>query len=171
MKKECEARLRGLVPEEEDVVAVGTAEQLGSLGTELGSGGGFTFLVLTTERFLFAAWDHPDEPHNEILLDDITHWASGTQYNCEALVLTHPPMTRRQRVPAHRILWFEWGKAQADVTRTATTFRFSRPDTQVAKALHAALMARNVPHEELRFEERPREERTQNSRAVVWPED
>jgi hypothetical protein len=167
MMKECEVRLRGLVPADETVVAVGTAEELRALGPDIGSGGGWTFIVATPERLLFARWAQPQRPHEEIRLDEVTRWASGTQYNCAALVLTHPPMTRRQRVPAHRILWFKWGNAEADVTRTQTIFRFSRPDTQVAKALHTALSTRKVAHESLHFEERTREERTRGSHAVL----
>lgn len=168
MKKECEAWLRGLVPPDETVVAVGTAEELRSLGPDIGSGGGWTFIVATFERLLFARWGSRQKPHEEIRFDEITRWASGTQYNCEALVLTHPPMTRRQRVPAHRILGFEWGNAEADVTRTQTIFRFSRPDTQVAKGLHAALSARKIAHKPLQFEERSREERTRGSHALMY---
>lgn len=167
MKKECGAWLRGLAPPDETVVAVGTAGELGALGPDIGSGGGWTFIVVTSERLLFARWDSRRESHEEIRLDEVMRWASGTQYNCEALVLTHPPMTRRQRVSAHRILWVEWGNAEADVTRTQTIFRFSRPDTQVAKALHSTLTARKVAHERLHFEERSREERTRGSRAVL----
>lgn len=167
MKKECEERLRGLVTPDEAIVAVGTAEELSSLGPEIGSGGGWTFIVVTTERVLFAQWGSAPKPHEEIRLDQVTHWASGTQYNCEALVMTHPPRTRQQRVPAHRILWFEWGNAEAEVTRTDTIFRFSRPDTQVAKALHSALSARRVTHEQLQFEEKSREERTRGSHVVL----
>jgi hypothetical protein len=169
MKKECELWLSGLVAADETVVAVGTAEELRSLGPDIGSGGGWTFIVVTPERLLFARWAQPQRPHEEIRLDEVTRWASGTQYNCEALVLTHPPMTRRQWVPAHRILWFKWGNAEADVTRTQTTFRFSRPHTQVAKALHAALSARKVAHASLHFEERSRDERTRGSHAPLLP--
>ena len=100
MKKECEARLRGLVPPDEPIAAVGTAEELRSLGPDIGSGGGWTFIVVPSERLLFAPLGSPQKPHEEIPLDDVMRWASGTQYNCEALVLTHPPMTRRERVPA-----------------------------------------------------------------------
>ena len=46
-------------------------------------------------------------------------------------------------------------------------FRFSRPDTQVAKALHSALSARKLPHEPLLFDEMSREERTRGSQAVL----
>lgn len=168
MKKECEARLRALVPADEPVVAVGTAEELPSLGPEIGSGGGWTFIVVTSARVLFASWGTSQEPPEEIHLDEVTGWATGTQYNREALVLAHPPMTRRQRAPAHKVLWFEWGNTEEDVTRTQTIFRFSRPDTQVAKALHAALMARNAPYEQLRFEERTREERTRGSHVTLY---
>jgi hypothetical protein len=170
MKKEREARLRGLVPTDEPISAVGTAEELRSLGPDIGSGGGWTFIVVTSERLLFASRGSPERPHEEIRLDEVTRWASGRQYNCEALVLTHPPTTRRQGVPAHRILWFEWGKAEADVTRTETILRFSRPDTQVAKALHSALSARRVVHEPLHFEERSREERTRGSHVALRAE-
>jgi hypothetical protein len=167
MKKECEARLRALVPSNESVAAIGTAEELRSLGPDIGSGGGWTLIVVTPERLLFASWGSPKKPHDEIRLDEVTRWASGTQYNCEAMVLTHSPRTRRQWVPAHRILWFQWGDAEADVTRSETVFRFSRPGTRVAQALHNLLSARRVPHRPLHFKEKTREERTRGSHAVA----
>ena len=167
MRRACEARLRGLVPREETVVPVGTAEELRKLRSNIGSGGGWTFVVLTEVRVLFARWGRPREPHECIRLDEVTRWAHGRQYNCYVLVLTHPPMTRRERVVAHRILWFQWGDAEADVSRTQTIFRFSRPETKVAKALRASLEERELPHELLRFKERSREERTRGSRALL----
>ena len=167
MKKECETWLRGLVPADETIVAVGTAEELRSLGPDIGSGGGWTFIVATSERLLFARWGSHHKSQEEIRLDEVTQWASGTQYNCAALVLTHPPITRRQRVPACRFLWVEWGDAEADVPRTQTIFRFSRPDTQLAKALHSALSTRKIAHEALHFEERSREERTHGSHVAL----
>jgi hypothetical protein len=167
MKKDCEARLRGLVPTDEHIAAVGTAEELQSLGPDIGSGSGWTFVVVTTERVLFARWDSPQEPHEEIELNEVKRWASGTQYNREALVLTHLPMTRRERAPARKILWFEWPAAQAEITRTETIFRFSRPDTEVAKALHSALSLRGIAHTQLHFEEKPRRERIRGSHAVL----
>jgi hypothetical protein len=167
MKQQCEARLRALVPADESIVAIGTSEELRSLGADIGSGGGWTFIVVTPVRLLFARWGSPEQPNEEILLDEVMAWASGKQYNCEALVLKHPPMTRRQRVPARRFLWFKWGDAETDVTRTQTIFRFSRPETQVAKALHTALVARNVSHEQLHFEEKSREERIHGSHVVL----
>jgi hypothetical protein len=167
MKKECEERLRGLVALDEPIAAVGTAEELRSLGPDIGSGGGWTFIVVTDKRVLFAQWASPGKRHEEIALDEVNRWASGTQYNCEALVLTHPPKTKRRRVAAHRFLWFAWGNAEADVKSSQTIFRFSRTDTEVSKALHSALSARGVTHEPLHFEERPRRERIRGSHAVL----
>ncbi len=75
MKKECEAWLRGLVPADETVVAVGTAEELRSLGADIGSGGGWTFIVVTSQRLLFARWGSTQRRHEEIRFDEVTHWA------------------------------------------------------------------------------------------------
>ena len=164
-KKACEARLRALVPAGETIVAVGTAEELRRTGPDIGSGGGWTFVVVTHTRMLFADWGSPHQPHEEILLDEVTHWEDGKQYNCYALVLGHPDLIRRERVPAHGILWVKWGSVDADIARTQTIFRFSRPETAVAKALRAALEERNLRHVRLRFFEKPREERV--SRSVL----
>jgi hypothetical protein len=166
MRRDCETRLRDLVPQDEAIIAVGTAEELRKLGSNIGSGGGWTFLVVTTDRVLFARWGSPRKPPESIRLDEVTHWSEGRQYNCYVLVLTHPPITRRQRVAPHRFLWFTWGDDEADVTRTQTIFRFSRPETKAAKAIRASLEERCLPHELLRFRERSREERTGGSSGL-----
>lgn len=70
-KRDCEARLHGLVSADERVLAVGTAEELREFRGEIGSGGGWTFLVLTARRLLFANWGGTDEPHQEIALDEV----------------------------------------------------------------------------------------------------
>jgi len=167
MRRACETRLRELVPPEETIVAVGTAEERRKLGSNIGSGGGWTFLVVTTDRVFFAPWGSPREPHECIRLGDVTRWAHGRQYNCYVLVLTHPPITRRQRVAPHRFLWFTWGDDEADVTRTQTIFRFSRPETKAAKAVRASLEERGLPHDILHFKERSREERTRGSQVLA----
>ena len=167
MKRACETRLRDLVPREETIVAVGTAEQLRELGPNIGSGGGWTFVVVTVERLLFAPWGSPGKPHESILLDAVTRWTHGSQYNCHVIVLEHPPMTRKEWVAAHRVLWFKWGDVAAQVTRALTIFRFSRRETEAAKTIRAAMNERNVPDELLQFKERSREERTRGSQVVL----
>ena len=162
MKKDCEARLRRLA-DGETILALGTAEELQEIGAELGSGGGWTFVVLTSRRLLFANWARPDQPHREIALDEVSAWADGTQYHSYALVLTHPPKVRRQHAPAHRFLWFAWGNAQVDRGHTTTIFRFSRRDTEAATALRSVLEHRRLGHEVLHFKEVSRAERTRGS--------
>lgn len=111
----------------------------------------------------------PDSRHHEIALEEVSRWADGTQYNCYAVVLSHPPMARREHQPAHRFLWFKWGNASAERQRTTTIFRFSRRDTKAAQALRTALEQRNIPHQALQLDEVSREQRTRGSRAVVRP--
>ena len=167
MKKEREASLRALVTEGETVIAAGTAEELAQLGPDLGSGTGWTFIVLTDRRVLFARWGSRATKHHEIELSDISAWADGTQYNCYVIVLTHPGMQRRVRGVAHRFLWFAWGTSESSVVRTQTIFRFSRRSTKLAIALRTELEARNLAKERLQFSERSREERTGHSHAIL----
>ena len=47
MKKDCAAHLRGLVARDETIVAMGTAHELRTPGSDLDSGGGDTFIVVT----------------------------------------------------------------------------------------------------------------------------
>jgi hypothetical protein len=168
MKKDCEARLRALVPAGEAIAAAGTAAELRTLGRDIGSSSGVTFLVVTPRRVLFAPWVPSNQPHEEIPFDEVTRWADGVQYNSYVLALTHPPMTRREQVAAHNVLWFHWGNAEADVTRTQTIFRFSRSTTAAAAALRAALEQLGVHHDLLSFKERSRDERTRGSHARLY---
>ena len=167
MKRDSEARLRGLVPPEETITAVGTAEELHKLGPDIGSGAGWTFVVVTAVRVLFVRWASRRSQPECIRLDEVSRWADGKQYNCYVLVLTHPPMIRREHVVAHRFLWFKWGDAQADVTRTQTIFRFSRPETKATQAMRVALKEASVPRESVRFKERSRAERSSGGRVFA----
>ena len=169
LKKECEARLRRLVTPEEALMALGTAEELKELGPNVGSGTGWTFVVLTDRRILFAGWGLRDAGHHEIDLSDISAWADGTQYNSYVIALTHSGMQRLERGVAHRFLWFKWGTSRVSVVRTQTIFRFSRRSTKLAAALGRELEDQKLPHQRLRFPEQSREERTGYSHAVLTP--
>ena len=170
-RRECEERLRALVPSSEEVIAVGTAEEIDSLKGNIGSGGGRTFIVLTSARILFAYWGWTEVDPDELLLDEVTHFVHGTQYNCYAIALDHSSQKRLERVPAHRFLWFRWGNARAERSRSQTIFRFSRPGTKLAQALRAELSKRQVPDEVITFVERSRNQRLAGSTTVLRPED
>lgn len=169
MRKDCEARLRALVRDDERVVAVGTADELPQASGDLSSSGSWRFLVVTTERLLFADWSKPDQPHEQIAFDEVDRWADGTQYHRYVITLNHPAISREERVPAHRLLWLEWGNTFEARSRTQTTLRFSHRDTDAGSALRAALKERKIPHEPLMLPEVSREERTRGSHAELRP--
>ncbi|MDP9233717.1 MAG: hypothetical protein M3P01_04085, partial [Actinomycetota bacterium] len=80
MKKDCEGRLRELVPANETISAVGTAQELRTLVPDIGSGTGSTFLVVTPRRVLFAPWVSSRQPDEQIVFDEVARWADGVQY-------------------------------------------------------------------------------------------
>ncbi|MEA2508245.1 MAG: hypothetical protein QOG21_327, partial [Actinomycetota bacterium] len=47
-----------LVPRHEVTVAVGTAEELQTLGGDIGSGAGSTFVLVTSDRVLLSCIEH-----------------------------------------------------------------------------------------------------------------
>ena len=48
-------------------------------------------------------------------------------------------MQRIERVPAHHLLWFEWGNAEAPVTHDTTLLGFARTSDPVFTALSDSL--------------------------------
>lgn len=170
MRKECETRLRQLVTADERIVAVGTADEFPEPTGDLGVQGRWRFLLVTSERLLFADWSKPDRPHEDITFDEVARWADGVQYHRYAITMTHPPLTRDEFVSAHRFLWFKWGDASKPGSRSSTTLRFSHRDTAAAKSLRAALEQRHVPHETLLLKEVSREERTRGSHVTLTPD-
>lgn len=170
MRKECETRLRRLVPADEQVIAVGTADEFLEPTGDLGVQGQWRFLLVTSERLLLADWSKPDRPHEDIAFDEVVRWADELQYHRYAMTLSHPPLIRHELVPAHRFLWFAWGNASEPWTRTTTTLRFSHRETATARALRAALEDRHVLHEALLLNEVSREERTRGSHVQLRPD-
>lgn len=164
-----EERLRRLVPAGEDVVAVGAADEFPDDAEDFGGQGHRRFLVVTMQRLLVTDWSRSGADE-EIVFDELGKWADGTQYHRYVVTLTHPSMTRNERVPAHRFLWFEWGDAYEPRSRSTTTLRFSHRDTAAATALRLALQAGGASHEALALKEVSREERTRGSHMVLTAE-
>lgn len=63
MRKECEARLRGVIRPGDRPVAVGTVDEFPQRTGDFGVQGRWRFLVVTKQRILLADWSRPDEPH------------------------------------------------------------------------------------------------------------
>lgn len=120
------------------------------------------FLVVTSQRLLMT--EYSDDAANEAIpFDELLAWADGSQYHRYVVTLSHPPMHRNERVPAHRFLWIEWGTASKPRTRETTTLRFSHGGTAAAMALRGALESSAADHRALTLIEVPRRERTKGS--------
>jgi hypothetical protein len=68
-----------------------------------------------------------------------------TQAHRYALALDHQRIDRRQWVPAHQLLWWSWGNAEAVRPVTSSVLAFSRRDTTAARAIRSRLQAIGVP--------------------------
>jgi hypothetical protein len=68
-----------------------------------------------------------------------------TQAHRYALALDHQRIDRRQWVPAHQLLWWSWGNAEAVRPVTSSVLAFSRRDTKAARAIRSRLQAIGVP--------------------------
>lgn len=129
---------------------------------------------LVTDRRILDARQIP--PHrggwlvDPVPFEEITRWTSGERHDHRPILeLEHRPLTRTDRVPARRFLWFTWGDAVGPVTRTTTSFGFGKRSNPILVAMRAELEWRKIP-EGLPFVIRPvgaREDRTKDSCGVL----
>jgi hypothetical protein len=101
---------------------------------------------------------------------EVTAWRRGrTHDERPVIVVEHPAHERLEHVPAHRVLWFEWGNAVGPVMHTSTELRFpSRRDSAFLAVLEG--LGRTGAPEGEPFEERPagtRQERLGEGRGVL----
>jgi len=73
-----------------------------------------------------------------------------TQAHRYALALDHHSIQRLQRVPAHQLLGWSWGNAEAVRPVTSSALAFSRRDTKAAQAIRTRLQAMGAPASEPR---------------------
>jgi hypothetical protein len=73
-----------------------------------------------------------------------------TQAHRYTLALDHQSIQRLRWVPAHRLLWWSWGTAEAVRPVTSSVLAFSRRDTKAARAIRGRLQAIGVPASEPR---------------------
>ena len=92
--------------------------------------------AVVTDRRIIITWrtDAPDRPrawlHDSVWFHEVTAWRQGLAHDERpVIVVEHPAHERLEHVPAHRVLWFEWGNAVGPVMHTSTELRFpSRRD-------------------------------------------
>lgn len=71
MQRRCQERLRSLVADDETVLAVGAADEFARPAGDLGVQGQWRTFVVTGGRLLFADWSRPQDPHEEIVFDQV----------------------------------------------------------------------------------------------------
>jgi hypothetical protein len=75
----------------------------------------------------------------------VTSYTEISQAHRYALALDHQSIERLQWVPAHQLLWWSWGNAEAVRPVTSSALAFSRRDTTAARAIRSRLQAMGVP--------------------------
>jgi hypothetical protein len=106
--------------------------------------------VAVTERCLL--WVSRDDQRwvRSLPLDLVRSYTEIMQAHRYALVLDHQRIERLQWVPAHQLLWWSWGNAEAARPATSSALAFSRRDTKAARAIRSRLQAIGVPASEPR---------------------
>src|SRR5918996_754796 len=101
--------------------------------------------VVVTERRVL--WVGRDDQRwvRSLRLDLVSSYTEITQAHRYALALDHQRIDRLQWVPAHRLLWWSWGTAEAVRFVTSSVLAFSRRDTEAARAIRSRLQAMGVP--------------------------
>jgi hypothetical protein len=137
--------------------------------------------VMVTERRVLFAWDLyrvPDGPSwfgDAIPFEEVARWSLGRRHDERPLLhLEHPTHVRTERVPAHTLLWFHWGNAEAEVLHDDVTLAFAGKRDEAFRATLNRLQYMNIPRGGDFLVALPgtREERTRSSRAYsrrLWP--
>jgi hypothetical protein len=107
-------------------------------------------VVVTEHRVLWLCGGEDQRWIRSLPFALVRSYTEITQAHRYALVLDHQPMERLQWVPAHQLLWWSWGNAEAVGRVTSSTLAFSRRDTRAARAIRSWLQAMGVPAREPR---------------------
>ena len=114
-----------------------------------------------TDRRIIIAWRTatPERPrawaYDSVWFQEVTAWRQGRAHDERpVIVVEHPAHERLEHVPAHRVLWFEWGNSLASVAHTSTQLRFPSRRDPAFLAVLEGLLGTGAPEGEP-FEERP----------------
>ena len=139
----CEAHLRAHLEPYERVISVGRCPDITALGDIDSGGAAWTFVMVTDRRLRWVPRVRLRYETN-VGLDGVSAAFEQTSAHRYATTLHHAPLRALREVPAHRVLWFQWGNAEAVRTLLVTTLAFSRRDTAAALALRAELDRRGI---------------------------
>lgn len=132
--------------------------------------------VMVTDRRVLVAWSLSQTPEGSrwfcdaLSFEEITRWSVGRRHDERPLLLLeHPTHVRTEWVPAHNVLWFRWGNAEADLPHNDITLAFRSGRDEVFRAICDRLRNMNLPRGEDFLIALPgtREERTRGSAAYL----
>jgi hypothetical protein len=137
---EADRRLSSRLEPGEAVLARGRFDEPNAPGQDLPTGG-HRYLLVTDRNIRWTtrgddAW---------LDLASVSDYSEATQFHRYALKLRHAPIERRAWAPAHHVLWWRWGNAEAVVQSSETTFVFSHRETKAARAIRDRLTELGVP--------------------------
>jgi hypothetical protein len=125
--------------EDEQVIAEGRAN-------EMHAGSGYLYLLVTRDRILWTDYLMPERV-SALAFALVTAFREAYESHRYLLRMRHAPVSRLERAPQHRVLWFEWGNTMQSKEARETQFLFSRADTRAARAIRERLaVLRNRPH-------------------------
>jgi hypothetical protein len=101
-------------------------------------------VAVTERRALWVSRDHQRWVRS-LPFALVRSYTEITQAHRYALALDHQSIDRLQWVPAHQLLWWSWGNAEAVRPVTTSALAFSRRDTKAARAIRGRLQAMGVP--------------------------
>ena len=108
-------------------------------------------VVVVTERGVLWVSRDDDRWVRSLPFALVRSYAEITQAHRYALALDHESFERLQWVPAHQLLWWSWGNAEAVRPVRSSVLAFSRRDTKAARAIRSRLQAMGVPAGEPRL--------------------
>jgi hypothetical protein len=128
--------------------------------------------ILVTDRRIIFAWTawSPGWHSDAVSFDEITRWARGRRHDGRPLLrIEHPTHLRIEHVPAHRILLFSWGNAEAEVPRDDVTLTFASRRDAAFRAIVERLERSDIPEIDAFVVAPPgtRENRTRRSQAYL----
>jgi hypothetical protein len=128
-------------------------------------------VVVTDSRVLFAWQGYPSGWRSDAVgFQEVTRWSLGHRHDERPLLrLEHPTHVRTERVAAHKVLWFHWGNAEAEVPYDEVTLAFASKRDAAFRATFDRLRDMNIPRGEDFLVSLPgtREERTRGSQAYL----
>lgn len=114
-----------------------------------------------TDRRIIIAWRTatPEQArawaHDSVWFREVRGWRQGRAHDERpVIVVEHPAHERLEHVPAHRVVWFEWGNSLGSVAHTSTELRFPSRRDPAFLAVLEGLLGTGAPEGEP-FEERP----------------